>query len=61
MAVWNKGKPKQTGDYIVLLDDESVLIAHFFHCQLTGQHEWSRQDGSYIYGNIIGWLNYDGT
>ena len=61
MALWNKGEPKQTGDYLILLEDGNRQPAYFFCCQLTRQHEWSLPDGSYIYENIVGWMNYDGT
>lgn len=60
MGAWNKGQPQKTGDYVVLLEDGSTEKAHFFRCQITGQREWSRSDGSYIYDNIIGWMPYDG-
>lgn len=60
MALWNTGYPNATGDYIILLEDGTTVQAHFFRCQMTGQHEWSRPDGSYIYDNIIGWIPYDG-
>ena len=60
MAIWNKGTPKQTGNYLVLLEEGKTEQAHFFRCQMTGQKEWSRSDGSYIYENIIGWMPYDG-
>ncbi len=58
MPVWNEGDPKKTGDYVILLEDGTKEIAHFFKCQITGQHEWSREDGSYIYENIVGWMPY---
>ncbi len=60
MAMWNKGQPGKTGDYLILLEDGSTEQAHFFRCQITGQQEWSRPDGSYIYENIVGWLRCDG-
>lgn len=60
MAVWNRGQPRVTGDYLILLEDGSTESAHFFRCQITGQQEWSRADSSYIYDNIIGWMPYDG-
>ena len=59
MAIWNKGQPQQTGNYLVLLEDGTEEQAHFFRCQITGQREWSRPDGSYIYDNIVGWIPYD--
>lgn len=59
MPIWNKGTPKRTGDYYVLLEDGTEELAHFFRCQITGQKEWSRKDGSYIYDNILGWMQYD--
>lgn len=60
MMSWNKGQPKQTGNYMILLENGSVEQARFFRCQITGQQEWSRTDGSYIYDNIMGWVPYDG-
>lgn len=60
MSEWNKGQPKKTGTYRVLLEDNTQEKAHFFRCQITGQQEWSRDDGSYIYENIVGWMLYDG-
>lgn len=61
MALWKKGEPKETGDYIVLLEDGNTEHVHFFKCQMTGQKEWSRIDGSYVYENIVGWIPYDGS
>lgn len=60
MTCWNKGQPRVTGDYLILMEDGSTEQAHFFRCQITGQQEWSRADGSYIYDNIVGWMSYDG-
>lgn len=57
MALWNKGNPKKTGEYCILLEDGEILKAHFFKCQLTGRMEWSREEGSYIYENIMGWMD----
>ena len=61
MAIWNKGQPRKTGDYMILLEDGTREAAHFFKCQITGRYEWSRKDGSYIYENIIGWMPHDGS
>lgn len=61
MAIWNQGQPRKTGDYMILLEDGTQEVAHFFKCQITGQYEWSRKDGSYIYDNITGWMPYDGS
>lgn len=60
MALWNKGEPRVTGDYIILLEGGETIHAHFFRCQMSGQMEWSRPDGSYIYETIIGWMDDDG-
>lgn len=59
MAVWNPNNPKKSGDYLILLEDGTKETAHFFRCQITGQQEWSRADGSYIYDNIVGWMDCD--
>lgn len=59
MNKWNNEIPKHTGDYLILLEDGNEEKAHFFKCQITGQMEWSRADGTYIYENIIGWMPCD--
>lgn len=61
MPLWNKGEPRVTGDYLILLENNRTEKAHFFRCQITGEMEWSRVDGSYIYENIIGWIPHDGS
>ncbi|MFR8547748.1 MAG: hypothetical protein ACLVEV_03865 [Lachnospiraceae bacterium] len=59
--IWNTGYPSKSGTYITLLEDGEEVVAKYFRCQMTGQCEWSRFDGEYIYDNIIGWLPYDGS